>query len=192
MAGCGASGKLLKPYGDTEREVVQAGFERQIRALVVAGIDAVNFETMIDLAEAVIAVKAAKRVAPDLPVCATMTFEPRKRGFHTVMGNSIAQAAEGLAGAGADVIGSNCGNGIGPMVDIAREFRAASGLPISIRPNAGLPEILNDEPHYPETPEFMASRLPDLLHAGVSIVGGCCGTTPEHIRAFRRVMDAQR
>jgi 5-methyltetrahydrofolate--homocysteine methyltransferase len=190
MACCGTSGKLLKPYGDTEPEVVEASFERQIRALVEAGIDAVNIETMIDLAEAVVAVKAARHVAPDLPLCATMTFDRRKKGFHTVMGNTIAQAAEGLANAGADIIGSNCGNGIEPMVNIAREFRAASGLPISIRPNAGLPEIVNAEPFYPETPEFMAARLPDLLAAGVSIVGGCCGTTPKHIRAFRRVVSS--
>jgi len=188
---CGPCGKLLKPYGDTEPGVVAESFERQLRSLVAAGIDAVNFETMIDLSEAEIAVKTAKSAAPDLVVIATMTFQPTRRGLFTIMGNTIAETAERLAAAGADVVGSNCGNGIELMVEVAREFRKVGTLPASTRPNAGVPQLLNGRPVYPETPEFMAARIPDLVGAGVSIIGGCCGTTPEHIRAFRSALDSR-
>jgi len=192
FACCGPSGKLLRPYGDTEPEVVAQSFERQLRALVAAGIDAVNLETMIDLSEAEIAVKTAKSVAPDLIVVATMTFQPTRRGLFTIMGNTIAETAQCLAAAGADVVGSNCGNGAELMVEIAREFRKAGTMPVSIRPNAGVPQLVAGRPAYPETPEFMAARIPDLVRAGVSIIGGCCGTTPEHIRAFRVALDTLR
>jgi len=152
-------------------------------------VDAFCLETMIDLAEARLAVQAAKKVAPAIPVVATMTFEKRRRGFFTVMGSNIRQVAEGLAEAGADVIGANCGSGIEQMIETARELRAATSLPMSIRPNAGLPQATEAGTNYPETPEFMAGKLTELLDAGVSIIGGCCGTTPAHIRAFRRVID---
>ncbi|HUU45301.1 MAG TPA: homocysteine S-methyltransferase family protein, partial [Acidobacteriota bacterium] len=182
-ASCGPCGRLLMPYGDVEPEEVAAGFERQVRALVAAGIDMLCVETMTDLAEAKLAVRAAKSVAPSLPVTATMTFDPTPRGFFTIMGNSIAQAAEGLAEAGADIIGSNCGNGIEKMVEIAAEFRKCTSLPLIIQSNAGLPEMRDGRPTYPETPEFFARGCRRLLDIGVSIVGGCCGTTPEHIAA---------
>ena len=189
---CGPSGKLLKPYGDTEPEVLARSFDRQLRALVEAGIDAVNFETMIDLSEAEIAVKAARSVAPDLTVVATMTFQPTRRGLFTIMGNTVPETARRLVSAGADVVGSNCGNGIELMVEIAREFRKARTMPTSIRPNAGVPQLVAGRPVYPETPEFMAAKIPDLVHAGVSIIGGCCGTSPEHIRAFRSALGSLR
>ena len=187
---CGPSGKLLKPYGDTEPEVIAQSFERQLRVLAEAVIDAVNFETMIDLSEAEIAVRAAKAVAPELTVVATMTFQPTRRGLFTIMGNTITETAQRLTAAGADVVGSNCGNGIEQMVEVARAFRKAGTMPVSIRPNAGVPRLVAGRPAYPETPEFMAARIPDLVSAGVSIIGGCCGTTPEHIRAFRVALDS--
>ena len=150
-----------------------------------AGADLVCIETMVDLREAVLAVRAARAVAPALPVLATMTFERTRRGFFTVMGAPVEQAARELGEAGADILGSNCGNGSEVMVEIAREFRAHTARPIAIQPNAGLPETRGGETVYPETPEFMAEQARALVRAGVSIVGGCCGTTPEHIRALR-------
>jgi len=187
-ASVGPSGHLLKPYGDGDPAEIGAGFERQIRALAEAGADLVCIETMIDLAEAVLAVRAARAVAPTLPVLATMTFERSRRGFFTVMGASVEQAARELGEAGADILGSNCGNGSEVMVEIAREFRAHTGRPIAIQPNAGLPEPRGGETVYPETPEFMAEQAKALVRAGVSIVGGCCGTTPEHVRALRQAL----
>jgi 5-methyltetrahydrofolate--homocysteine methyltransferase len=190
IAGCvGPCGAILEPYGDTDESVVYESFERQMRALAAGGADAVYIETMTDLREASLAVKAAKQIAPELPVVATMTFDPTPRGYFTIMGVSISQAATGLEEAGADIVGSNCGNGIANMVEIAREFKQRSRLPIIIQANAGLPEHRAGEVVYPETPEFMAQCIPDLIEIGVAVTGGCCGTTPDHIRAMRRALD---
>lgn len=191
-ASCGPSGRLLKPYGESEPEEVYNSFERQIKALISAGVDAICVETMTDLREATLAIKAAKTVSPPTPVMATMTFDPTPRGFYTVMGVSIQDAAQGLKEAGADIIGSNCGNGIENMIKIAKEFKKYSKLPIIIQSNAGLPEMQGDKPIYPETPEFMAEKAKELVSLGVSIIGGCCGTTPEHIRAMRKMADLQK
>jgi 5-methyltetrahydrofolate--homocysteine methyltransferase len=191
-ASIGPSGRLLKPYGDTEPSALYDSFLAQATALAQAGPDIVAVETMTDLAEAVLAVKAARAAMPSMPLVATLTFERRKKGFFTVMGNTIPQAAAALTDAGADMVGTNCGNGIENMVAIAREFRQATKMPLVVRPNAGLPEIRDGATFYPETPEFMASLLPQLLDIGVAIVGGCCGTTPVHIRAFRAVLDSRK
>jgi len=191
-ASCGPSGRLLKPYGDIEPEEIYESFKRQMKALISAGIDSICTETMTDLREATLVIKAAKAVSPSTPVMATMTFDPTPRGFYTVMGTSIEDAAHGLKEAGADIIGSNCGNGIENMVKIGKEFKKYSQLPIIIQSNAGLPEMQGDKPVYPETPEFMAEKAKELVSAGVSIIGGCCGTTPEHIRSIRESVDLQK
>ncbi len=181
-ASCGPSGKLLKPYGDTDPEDVYKSFHRQIKVLVSADVDILCIETMTDLTEASLAIKAAKEVSPSTPIMATMTFDPTPKGFYTVMGVNIEMAASELEKAGADIIGSNCGNGIESMVRIASEFKQKSNLPLIIQSNAGLPEIKGDTTIYSETPEFMAEKAKELVSIGVSIIGGCCGTTPEHIR----------
>jgi 5-methyltetrahydrofolate--homocysteine methyltransferase len=123
---------------------------------------------------------------------ATMTFEPTPRGYFTVMGVSVEKAVAGLEAAGADVVGSNCGTGIGDMVGVARQMVRATRLPLIIQPNAGLPESRDGAVVYNETPEAMAARVPELLDLGVSIVGGCCGTAPEHIRAIRKAVETWR
>jgi len=191
-ASCGSSGKLLKPYGDTDPEIIAEGYNRQIAALLGEGVDIIYFETMIDLSEAILGVKAAKSIAPGIPVCATMTFDFTPRGFFTVMGNSVEQAARELENAGADVVGSNCGNGIENMMRIAAEFKKHSDLPILIQSNAGLPVVRGDDLEYPESPDFMSGGIRIMLDMGVNIIGGCCGTTPEHIAAFRSVIDNYR
>ena len=181
-ASCGPSGKLLRPYGDTEPEEVYSSYKRQIEILISADVDILCIETMTDLTEASLAIKAAKEVLPSTPIMASMTFDPTPKGFYTVMGVNIEMAASELEKAGADIIGSNCGNGIENMVRIASEFKQKSNLPLIIQSNAGLPEIKGDTTIYPETPEFMAEKAKELVSIGVSIIGGCCGTTPEHIR----------
>ena len=191
-ASCGPCARLLKPHGDTEPAEVLAGFERQISALVSEKIDMISVETMTDLHEAILAVRAAKVVAPLLPVSAAMTFDSTPRGFYTIMGVTVEQAARGLADAGADLIGSNCGNGIENMIGIAAAFRKYTDLPILIRPNAGLPRMTEGVLIYPESPQFMAEKCREMLQLGVSILGGCCGTTPEHIRAFRSEVERYR
>jgi len=191
-ASCGPCGKLLKPYGDTDPEKISEGHRRQLGALIEEGVDVIYLETMIDLAEAAIGVKTAKSIAPEIPVCAAMTFDLTPRGFFTVMGNTIEQAAEELERAGADVVGSNCGNGIENMVKIAEEFRKHSKLPVLIQSNAGLPIVRGNILEYPETPEFMAENVRRMLDLGINIIGGCCGTTPDHIAAFRKTIDTHK
>jgi 5-methyltetrahydrofolate--homocysteine methyltransferase len=189
-ASVGPSGQLLEPYGDTSPDAVEEAFAEQIAVLASAGADVLCVETMGDLTEATRAVKAARAVAPGVPVMATMTFEPTARGYFTVMGTSVEKAVGGLEAAGADVVGSNCGTGIADMVEIARAMARATRLPLLIQPNAGLPHTRAGQAVYDETPETMAARVPELLDLGVAVVGGCCGTTPEHVRAIRRAVQA--
>lgn len=189
---CGPTGRLLKPHGEADPEALYSDFLKQATWLVEAGVDVICIETMSDLTEATLAVRAAKAAAPAVPVMATMTFNPTPRGFYTFMGTSVAQAAAGLQAAGADVVGSNCGNGIEPMIEIAREFKRCTRLPLIIQPNAGLPELQGGALVYRETPQFMSPKAADLLAGGVSIVGGCCGTTPEHIAAIRKTVHEKR
>jgi len=187
---CGPSGRVLEPYGDTAAAALRESFGRQAEALAAAGVDCICIETMTDLREAAVAVRAAKAAAPALPVLATMTFDPTPRGYYTVFGASVAAAAAGLADAGADAVGSNCGLGVAHLVAIAREFRAATRLPLVIQPNAGLPRTAGGRTVYDETPETLATGARELVDLGVAIVGGCCGTTPAHIRALRAMVDA--
>jgi len=187
---CGPSGMILQPFGDGDPDELLRGFERQIKAMVSAEVDAIFIETMTDLNEAKIAIRAAKTVAPEIPIAACMTFEDTPKGFFTIMGNRLVDAASELELAGADVIGSNCGNGIDKMIEIAVELKKSSNLPIIIQSNAGLPINREGEIVYPETPEYFAQKVNDLIEAGVSIVGGCCGTTPDTIRAMRKTIDS--
>jgi 5-methyltetrahydrofolate--homocysteine methyltransferase len=190
VAACsGPSGNVLKPYGDTDPHEAYDSYIKQMEVLTGAGVDCIFIETMIDLTEAQLAVKATKEVSPSTPVMTTMTFDPTPRGFYTIMGVSIEQAAAGLQDAGADVVGSNCGNGIENMVKIARRFRECTDLPLIIQSNAGLPETKDGVTVYGETPEFMAVKAGELVDCGVSIIGGCCGTTPQHIAALRKMID---
>jgi len=144
----------------------------------------------MDLNEARLAVRAARSLSIDIPVAVTMTFDATPNGFFTIMGDSIERAAVGLEDAGADIVGSNCGSGIEKMVEIAQEFDRNTQLPIIVQSNAGLPEFHAGTVVYPETPEFMADHGRQLVDLGVAIIGGCCGTGPDHIRAFRAMVDS--
>ena len=185
---CGPCGKILKPYGDTDPELVYESFGIQMQAFFESGCDVICIETMMDLREMLLALRAAKEKAPGIPVMATMTYDATPKGFFTIMGDTIEKTSSALEEAGADVIGSNCGNGIENMIRIAREYRKCTTLPIIIQSNAGLPVIKNGELVYPESPEFMAEKAKELVDAGVSIIGGCCGTGPEHIRAIKNAI----
>ncbi|MCH8069977.1 MAG: homocysteine S-methyltransferase family protein [Candidatus Marinimicrobia bacterium] len=186
---CGPTGGILQPYGDVEPDEIFQGFKRQIQALIIAGVDVICIETMISLQEATLAVKASKAVSPKTPVIATMTFDKTTKGYYTIMGVNVKEAAAGLEEAGADIIGSNCGNGIENMVEIAFEFKKVTSFPLIIRSNAGQPKIKNGQLFYPEKPEFFAEKIPELIDAGVAIIGGCCGTNPEYIRAIKKTVE---
>jgi len=191
-ASIGPTGKLLKPYGDTEPEEISDAFVRQIGAVIEAGADIVCVETMIDLTEGQLAVRAARSISSDIPIIATMTFDATPRGYFTTMGVTVERACRELVEAGADIVGSNCGNGIDAMIEIAREFTAHASVPVIIQSNAGVPENRAGTVVYPESPEFMAERVPRLIDLGVAIIGGCCGTGPDHIRALRAAIDRHR
>ncbi len=192
MGSVGPTGTVLQPYGDAAPDLVAGAFRHQLGALIEAGVDALCIETMIDLAEAVLAVEAARSVSTTIPIIATMTFDATPRGFFTAMGSDVEAVCAGLVAAGADVVGSNCGHGIEAMVELARELALHATVPVAIQSNAGLPEIRGGVMVYPESPEFMAAHVPELLDLGVRIIGGCCGTTPEHVKAIRAAVDAHR
>jgi len=183
FASMGPTGELLKPLGTaTETEMVRS-FEGQAKALVEGGADGIVIETMTDLVEAKAAL-AAIRQNYAVPVVVSMTFDRKRVGYATIMGVRPQQAASELEKAGADIVGANCGTGIDDMIEVTRVMRQATTLPIWCKPNAGLPELVDGNIVYRETPEEMASKLHSLMEAGAAIVGGCCGTTPAHIKAL--------
>jgi 5-methyltetrahydrofolate--homocysteine methyltransferase len=185
----GPTGKMLITGDVTEEELYEA-FKVQAIALEKGGADAVCIETMSDSDEARIAVKAAKENTK-LEIICTFTFNAvGENDFYTMMGITPAQAAEAAIAAGADIIGSNCGNGIKNMVRVVRLLRRADAeIPVMIQANAGLPMIENGKTVYPESPEQMSGLMPEIIRAGANIVGGCCGTTPAHIHAIKSAIN---
>ena len=183
FASVGPTGEFMAPLGlKTEQEFVDC-FAEQIRACIDGGADGIVIETMTDLGETKAALLAARQVG-SFPVVASMTFDHGPGGFATMMGVKPEQAAAELDAAGADIIGSNCGSGVENMIEIARLMRSATKKPLWVKPNAGLPELVDGETVFREMPDEMAARIEELLRAGANIIGGCCGTTPDHIRAI--------
>jgi 5-methyltetrahydrofolate--homocysteine methyltransferase len=184
-ASVGPTGHIAEDEGgDVTPEQFYEAFKEQALALAEGGADAICVETMSSLLEALQAIKAAKENT-SLPVICTFTFERRPKGFHTMMGLKPDRAAKEAAAAGADIVGANCGNGIADMLEIAKQMRAAApGARILIQANAGVPVLEDGLTVFKETPEYMASRVAELIAAGVNIIGGCCGTTPKHIAAI--------
>jgi len=191
----GPFGGLMEPYGEITVAVVERAFAEQAEALVSGGVDAIIIETQTALQELGIAIAAAKAAGAPA-VIGSMAFDKMQQGdeVRTMMGTSPEQAAEFMAKAGCDIVALNCGTGIDMWhaVDTAKRYRSVSGLPIMAQPNAGLPVLENMKVLYKETPEQMVQGLETLLDASVAIVGGCCGSTPAHIRKFREVQDRAR
>lgn len=185
LGSVGPSGHLLL-MGDISEDELYDAFREQAVALAAGGVDALCIETMSATDEAAIAIRAAKEHTRCEVIC-TFTFERTLQGeYRTMMGIDPAAAAAAALAAGADLIGANCGNGMERMIEVVRELRAAAPrVPILVHANAGLPVNRNGRDVFPETAAEMAARVPDLLAAGVDIIGGCCGTTPEHIRQLR-------
>jgi methionine synthase I (cobalamin-dependent) len=175
----GPTGRILEPYGEFEPEAAQAAFEEQAKALAEGGVDFFVVETFTAVEEVVLAVRAA--ASTGLPVAASMSFDPNGR---TAFGVLPKRAADEMAAAGAVVGGANCGT-VTPleMVAIVEQFRAASYLPLIAQPNAGRPERTESGVRFPAGPEEVAEAAPRFQLAGATIIGGCCGTKPEHIRA---------
>lgn len=179
----GPTGKLLQPYGDYSEEEFYSNFKEQILILQEGGVDGIIIETMTDLREALCALKAAKDNV-DLPVIVSLSFASVDKGGRTMMGDTAADIAKALAEGGADVIGANCGD-LTPsdMAAIAALYKEHTSLPILIQPNAGLPKLVGEETVYDMTPQDFANGVVECIESGASLVGGCCGTTIEHIKA---------
>ena len=185
----GPTGQFLEPLGDATEENMYDVFREQIVALSEGGADAICIETMTALEEARLALRAAKENT-DLPVIVTFTFDKVEQGgYRTMMGVSPARAAEELTVAGADIVGSNCGNGPEELIAIAREITDHTDRFVMIQPNAGLPELRDGQTVFRATPEEMAACVGPLVETGVNIIGGCCGTTTDHIIAMHKALD---
>lgn len=177
----GPTGRMLKPLGDLAIEEARASFAEQAAALADGGVDAIIIETMSDLAEALAAVEGAKQ-ATNLPILASMSFDTHGR---TMMGVKPEDAAVKLWGLGVDVVGANCGRSLTETLEAIRKMRnAVPKATLIAKPNAGLPHEKNGESIYDVTPDVMAEYALKFVAHGVRIFGGCCGSTPEHIRAI--------
>ena len=185
----GPTGKMIL-MGDVTEEELYDAFKEQVIALEKGGADAVCIETMSDIDEALSAIRAAKENTR-LEIICTFTFDAiGDNEYRTMMGVSPADAAIACANAGADIIGTNCGNGLKNMINIIAQMReVVPDIPILVHANAGLPEIIDGKIVYPETPEQMRTLIPQIISAGANIIGGCCGTTPAHIAVIKETIN---
>jgi 5-methyltetrahydrofolate--homocysteine methyltransferase len=175
----GPTGLLLKPLGPMEEEACYEAYAEQARGLVAGGADLLLVETQFDIKEAVLAVKAAK-AAGDLPVVCTFSYD---RGTRTMMGVKPAQMAAEIAPLGVVALGINCGRSLADNVKALQELKAAATLPLWFKPNAGLPKVdANGVASFDVTPELMGAAALEWAAAGAQVVGGCCGTSPEHLQ----------
>jgi len=183
MGDVGPSGELMEPMGTMTVDEAKALFADQIKALVAGGVDAILIETMSDLQEVEAAVKAAKEVAPELPVIVTFSFDTNMR---TMMGVKPEVAVKTLAAEGVRIIGANCGRGVDEMRIIAKELTGArpEGVYIITQSNAGLPKLVGGDFVYDGTPEEMAKYAQDMKEMGVNVIGSCCGSSPAHTKAM--------
>lgn len=165
----------------TQQDTIYAAFVTQAEALAEGGVDGFCVETMMTVVEAKQAIRAAKTTG--LPAMASMTFDSET--LVTPLGVTVEQAVVGLVDAGADVVGANCGEGIVGMVGVVQAMGRVGQVPLLAQANAGLPEMDGDKARYLESPEMVAGCVPELVAAGVQVIGGCCGTGPAHIRAIR-------
>ena len=179
----GPTGKLLKPLGDLVLEEAEEGFFRQAQALLKGGVNLISIETMFSLEEALAALRAAKRLG-DILVIAALTFNRTKKGFFTMMGEGVNQAVSAFEKAGADVIAANCSLGSRDMIGLTKELRSATGKPLLIQPNAGKPVTQKGITSYQQTPAEFAQDGREIRDSGADMIGGCCGTNPDFIKAL--------
>jgi len=186
----GPSGDFLEPLGHLKPEQLKIVFTDQAKALLAGRVDGFIIETMTAVEEAVLAVQAAKSVAPGIPVLASMSFDKKGTDFRTMMGVSVNMAVSALVSAGADAVGFNCGTTtLDEYVELTQKYVAAvkavnDKVLVFAEPNAGKPELVEGKAAYKVTPDEFADAAKKIFDAGVTIIGGCCGTTPDHIKAL--------
>ena len=186
----GPTGEFMAPLGTVTEEEMTEAFAQEARAAADAGADGACVETMSALDETTCAVRAAK--AAGLCTLATLSFSKGPAGYRTMMGVSPEDAARALAEAGADVVGANCGVPADDVIEIVKAMRAVTDKPILVHVNAGLPQLVDGKTVFVDDPEALAAHALALHEAGADIIGGCCGTTPEHIRAIAEALASVR
>ncbi|MGI6631073.1 MAG: homocysteine S-methyltransferase family protein [Bacillota bacterium] len=187
----GPTGQLLQPFGPyTEQEII-ACYQAQGRVLAQAGVDGFIIETMIDLKEALCALRGCREVS-SLPVVVSFTLSGKSSGGRTLMGQTMAQCAAAVAEQGGNAIGINCGE-LDPeeIAQVVAELRHKTDLPILTQPNAGKPKLVQGETVYDMSPDIFAQGILKCLEAGATMVGGCCGTTPDHIKAVAELISKE-
>lgn len=183
-----STGQLLEPYGTYKESQFYDAFNEQAGYLAEAGVDAFLIETIFDLREAICALKACKENYT-LPIIVSMTYKTEQHGGRTMMGDSAQQCAQSLTDTGADVVGLNCGS-LSPSqaAQVIAELRKATSLPLLAQPNAGIPRLEGEETIFDMPPQLFVKGIQECIDAGATLVGGCCGTTPEHIRAVGKML----
>jgi 5-methyltetrahydrofolate--homocysteine methyltransferase len=179
----GPTGRMLKPVGDVGMQELVKTFHRQASALMKGGVDLISIETMFSLQEAVAAVRGAK-LAGDCPVIAAITYNKTPNGFFTLMGESVEQCVSALEKEAVDVIGSNCTLGSKDMIDLVKEISHRTNKPILCQPNAGKPVQREGVTIYEQTSDEFASDIKKIVDTGANMVGGCCGTNADFIKAI--------
>lgn len=189
MGSVGPSGKFLMTDEISKDELIKS-FSEQITALVEGKVNAILLETFYDIDEAECAIKAARSVT-NLPLICSFTFNRKTSGeYRTMMGATVKDFLQAMITLGVDIVGVNCGSGYSNMIDLVKELRSYSmNIPLLVQPNAGLPETIDGKIVYSETTEVIESSVKRFLDFGVNIIGGCCGTSPEHIQLIRRLVD---
>ncbi len=183
----GPTSKLLEPYGELKEADLRNSFEEQIKGLLDGGVDALIFETQMDLREAVIGGQVAKSLTT-LPLIISFTFNKSPQGFFTIMGNSVQEAIQGAENAGADIVGTNCSLDSHDMKDLIKEINEVATKPIYAKANAGTPEIVDGNTRYAQTVDEYMKDMPEYLNNGVRLIGGCCGTNPTFIKALHTLI----
>jgi len=184
-----STGKILEPYGDLPESEAFKTFQEQAIYLAEEGVDGFIIETVFDLREALCALRACLEIAP-LPVFACIAFSTSQHGGRTLMGDTAEACAQALTNAGASVVGTNCGD-LDPfqMAEIVSMMAKATSLPVLAQPNAGKPKLVQGQALFDMPPSEFAIGISECIRAGASLVGGCCGTTPEHIYAIKQTFD---
>lgn len=185
----GPSGEILEEWGgNVTRQALVDAFTRQVEGIVSGGAGMVALETFMDVEELLCALKAVRDVAGEIPVLGSMTFSNAAGGMKTMWGLSPSEAARRLEAEGVQAVGANCGMGSDNMLAVVKEMAEATNLPVAAQPNAGAPEMRDGVTVFDETPEQMAEFATRFRDAGVKMLGGCCGSTPEYISAARKAL----
>ncbi len=176
----GPTGLMLHPMGKATPDEIKNAYSQQARILADGGVDLLVIETQYDIREALAGLAGAMETG--LPVFVTMTFEKKKRGFFTIMGNTVKDSMEQLQQEGASVVGANCSLSSGQFVQLTRELVECARVPVLVQPNAGQPQIDGDKVTYDEKPKQFVQNLSKSVEAGAGAIGACCGSTPEFTR----------